>query len=466
MKSKSKSNVAANNEATNGRGLFARLETSFKSLIIKLLIERELDEEVIRSRKTAQMRAVTGLKKQRPRRHARTDKKTAKASRSSPNRSLPKVLNMQQKPIALKEPLYNSSDLLSLLSNAKVSVRRLLIPNQADKIRFAKATLQKLADRITACQKLIQEVSIRQHELHTKAQQVRRVADKLNRRAARQKKSNELLPKQVAEANRQASKLERSASQYAELQKLRLPILKSCLERLEDDSQKMEMLLIKSKTEAMTELLNRFNSLMNKTVPGSTASAQAIARAEQIVADREAKLTEALDCFGSIIKLSPTIFEGMEEKVMASEELAKASSESVAKLPDVETKSMNLEQVKQALTSYAIASKEITNSYEAFAKIEEAVNELIVTWQEREKVWQNRQSSAELDKNTDLAKEANKRARAATDTIGHLKQSLEAIPANKEPLQKRLNEINLVSAKLEERLAELEQKKEQQTNAN
>jgi hypothetical protein len=141
--------------------------------------------------------------------------------------------------------------------------------------------LRKLADRITACQKLIQEASIRQHELHTKAQQVRRVADKLNRRAGRQKKSNELLPKQVAEATRQASKLEHSASQYAELQKLRLPILKSCLERLEEDSQKTEMQIIRSKTQAMTELLKSSNALMNKSRFSSSERAQAIARMEQ-----------------------------------------------------------------------------------------------------------------------------------------------------------------------------------------
>lgn len=456
MKSKSKSKVAANDEATHDRGLFARLETSFKTLVIRLSIERELDEEVIRLRKASQMLAVTDLKKQRTRRQERAGKKTPKASKNATTKSPPKVLTMQQKPIAQKEPLYNSSDLLSLLSNAKVSVSRSLMPNHSDRERRAKAILRKLADRITACQNLIQEASIRQHELQTKAQQVRRVADKLNRRAARQKKSNELLPKQVAEANRQASKLERSSAKYAELQKLRLPILKSCLERLEDDSQKMEMLLITSTTQAMTELLKSTNALINKTVPGSTASAQAIARMEQRVIEREAKLAEALDVNGCIIKLSPTIFEGMEEKVAANEALAKASLESISNLPAVETQSMNLEQVKQALASYAIASKEITNSYEAFAKIEEPIKELIVTWKEREKVWQNRQSSAELEKNANLAKEANKRVRTATDTIGHLEQSLEAIPAIKEPLQKRLDEIDLVSAKLAERLAELE----------
>jgi len=173
-----------------------------------------------------------------------------------------------------------------------------------------------------------------------------------------------------------------------------------------------------------------------------------------------------LDVNGCIIKLSPTIFEGMEEKVAASEQLSKASLDSIAMLPAVETKSMNLEQVKQALASYTLASKEITNSYEAFAKIEEPIIELIGTWKEREEDWLNRQSSAELNKNADLAKEANKRVRAATDTISQLKKSLEAIPSIKEPLRERLDEINLVSAKLSERLAELEQKKEQQTNAN
>jgi hypothetical protein len=369
---------------------------------------------------------------------------------------LPKVLTTKKKPSEREEYPDNLSVIELLLTAAKVFIRRSLMPNHSDRERRAKAILQKLADRITACQKLIQEASIRQHELQTKAQQVRRVADKLNRRAARQKKSNDLLPKQVAEANRQASKLERSSAKYAELQKLRLPILKSCLERLEDDSQKMEMLLITSTTQAMTELLKSTNALIKKTVPGSTASAQAIARMEQRVIEREAKLAEALDVNGCIIKLSPTIFEGMEEKVAANEALAKASLESISNLPAVETQSMNLEQVKHALASYAIASKEITDSYEAFAKIEEPIKELIVTWKDRERIWLNLQAGAELEKNANLAKEANKRVRAATDTIGQLKQSLEAIPAIKEPLQKRLDEIDLVSAKLAERLAKLE----------
>ena len=147
----------------------------------------------------------------------------------------------------------------------------------------------------------------------------------------------------------------------------------------------------------------------------------------------------------------------MERKVAASEELAKASLESIANLPAVETKSMNLEQVKNALASYALASKEISNSYEAFTKIEDPINELIVTWMERKEVWLNRQSTAEIDNNIDLANQGNKRVNSATDTIRQLEQSLEAIRAIKEPIQKRLDEINLVSAKLAERLVEIEQ---------
>ncbi|MBP6744756.1 hypothetical protein KA344_05950 [bacterium] len=456
MKNRSKPDGALKIEAPREPSLLERLETYFKTIVIKQSIERELDEEVARARKEAQMSAVKALKKRRPG-YERSGKKTPKSTKRATSRSLPKVLTMQQKPSELRESPDHLSDIQSMLSNAKVFIRRRLIPNPGDTIWFATANLRKLTDRIAACQKLIQQTSIQEQELRTKAQQARRVADKLNRRAAMQKKSHNLLPKQVAETNRYASRLERSASQYTELLKLRLPILKSCLVRLEDESHKMDILLITTKTQALTEMLKKSDALVNKCGPGSSTTAQVIARMEQRVLEREAKLAEALDNFGCIIELSPTIFEGMERKVAASEELAKASLESIANLPAVETKSMNLEQVKNALASYALASKEISNSYEAFTKIEDPINELIVTWMERKEVWLNRQSTAEIDNNIDLANQGNKRVNSATDTIRQLEQSLEAIRAIKEPIQKRLDEINLVSAKLAERLVEIEQ---------
>jgi hypothetical protein len=463
MKRKSNQKVAPRIETTNEPSLLERLETYFKTILIKQSIERELDEEVARARKEAQMSAVKALKKRRPE-YERAGKKTPKSTKRATSRSLPKVLTMQQKPTELSESPDHLSDIKSMLNDAKVFIRRRLIPNPEDTIRFAKANLRNLRARITACQKLIRLASAQEQELRTKAQQARRVADKLNRRAAMQKKSHNLLPKQVAETNRYASRLERSASQYTELLKLRLPILKSCLARLEDESHKMDMLLITTKTQALTEMLKKSDALVNKAGPGSSTTAQVIARIEQRVLQREAKLAEALDNFGCIIELSPTIFEGMEQKVAASEELAKASLESIANLPAVDTKSMNLEQVKNALASYALASKEISNSYEAFTKIEDPINELIVTWKEREKVWLKRQSTAELDNKIDLANQANKRANAATVSIDHLEQSLVSLRNIKEPIQQRLDEINLVSAKLTERLAEIEQAKEQQTN--
>lgn len=458
MKSRNSSEADPTDQAMPEASLLERLETYFKTIVIKQSIEKELDEEVARARKEAQMGAVKALKKRRPG-YERAGKKTPKSTKSATSRSLPKVLTMQQKPSELSESPDHLSDIKSMLNNAKVFIRRRLIHNPEDTIWFAKANLRNLRARITACQKLIRLASAQEQELRTKAQQARRVADKPNRRAAMQKKSHNLLPKQVAETNRYASRLERSASQYTELQKLRLPILKSCLVRLEDESHKMDMLLITTKTQALTEMLKKSDALVNKCGPGSSATAQAIARMEQRVLEREAKLAEALDNFGCIIELSPTIFEGMEQKVAASEELAKASLESIANLPAVETKSMNSEQVKYALTAYGAASKEITNSYEAFAKIEEHINEQIVTWKERKEDWLNRQSKAALDKNEDLAKLANKRTRAAANTIDHLEQSIQAIPAIKEPIQQRLDEINLVSAKLAERLAEIEQAK-------
>ena len=465
MKSKSKSEVAEKDKATPELSLLELLEIYFKIIVIKQSIQRELDEEVARARKAAQVSAVTALKKRRHRRE-RDGKKTLKSSKSLTTRSLPKVLTMQQKPSELSESPDHLSDIKSMLSNAKVFIRRHLKPNPGDTIWLATANLRKLTDRITACQKLIQQTSIQEHELRTKAQQARRVADKLRRRAAAQKKSNDLSPKQVAETNRLALTLECSAAQYAELQKLRLPILKSCLTQLYDDSHKMDMLLITTKTQALTEMLKKSDALVNKAGTGSSTTAQVIARMEQRVLEREAKLAEALDNFGCIIRLSPTIFEGMEQKVAASEELAKASLESIANLPAVETKSMSLEQVKRALTSYAVASEEIVKSCESLVITENEIIQVLAKCREKASVWKERQMMAEQQENAALAKQAEQRALADLDTISVLDQSLETIRKVKDLTLSRLGEIHLVSTKLAERLAELEQTKEQQTNVN
>ncbi|MBP9089861.1 hypothetical protein KBI23_02460 [bacterium] len=97
MKSKSNRDGAQKIATTPEPSLLERLETYFKTVVIKQSIEKELDEEVARARKAAQMSAVNALKEKLPR-HERSGKKTPKSSKSSTSRSLPKVLTAKAQP--------------------------------------------------------------------------------------------------------------------------------------------------------------------------------------------------------------------------------------------------------------------------------------------------------------------------------------------------------------------------------
>ena len=86
---------------------------------------------------------------------------------------------------------------------------------------------------------------------------------------------------------------------------------------------------------------------------------------------------------------------------------------------------------------------------------------VLAKYRESATVWKERQMMAELKENTALAEEAKTRRIGVLNAYLQEEKSLEDIRTIKETVQHRLEEINLVQAKLAERLAELEQKTEQ-----
>lgn len=458
MKRKSNQKVAPRIETTNEPSLLERLETYFKEIFFILSIERELNQEIKRFRKEAQMRAVKALKKQRPHRE-RAGKKTPKSSKSTTSRSLPKILTMEERPSQSINIFNFYSKAESQLFRIKVAIRRSLIPNEEDLAIKAEWDLQNHADKVAACQRLAKEARTEEQELRSKAQRMRREADKIIRRAAQQKKASHPIIKQAAEISQQAIKLDRSASKNSELQKHRLAILERRLTRLETECLEKGIELKKRLALAFAWRMKRANDSIKKSGHKIGAVRQAIAKAEQKVVDRETKLTEALEINGGTITLSPTMFMPVEKKIELNEEMAKASIEKIENLPAIETKSMSAVQTKKALSDFNLANKEMIKWCASLVATEMEIIQALAKYRQQATVWKERQMMAELKENAELAKQAKIHRIGALDASLQQVQSLEAICAIKESIQKRLDEINLVSAKLAERLAEIEQAK-------
>jgi len=205
----------------------------------------------------------------------------------------------------------------------------------------------------------------------------------------------------------------------------------------------------------------RANGIIKSSGRSIEATEQAIAKAEQKILDREERLTEALKINGGRITLSPTMFMPMEKDIERREELAKASFEIIANLPAVETKSMSTAQTKKALSDFSLANKEMEKWCVNLLITEHETIKVLAKYRESATVWKERQMMAELKENTALAEEAKTRRIGVLNAYLQEEKSLEDIRTIKETVQHRLEEINLVQAKLAERLAELEQKTEQ-----
>ncbi len=459
MKSKSKSKVGEEDKATPEASLLERLETHFKSVFIVLSLERELDQEIKSFQKAAQTSAATALKK-RPLPRKNEDKKTPKSSKSTTTRSLPKVLTMEGQPSQAINILNFYSESKSQLAKLERAIWLCLIPDQEDLAIIAEQELQTHTLKVDACKRLIKKACTKEQELRSKAQKARREADKIIRRAAQQKKANHPIFKQAAAMQQQAIRSDRTASKNLELQKHKLALLERKLLRLETEDLEKGIELEKRLALASAVRMERGNGIIKRSGRSIEAAEQAIAKAEQKIVDREERLTEALKINGGRITLSPTMFMPMEKDIEKREELAKASFEIIANLPAVETKSMSIAQTKKALSDFSLANKEMGKWCANLMITENETIKVLAKYKESAKVWKERQTMAELKENAALAEEAKLHRIGVLNACLQQGQSLEDIRAIKETVQHRLEEINLVSAKLAERLAELEQKKE------
>jgi|JI10StandDraft_1071094.scaffolds.fasta_scaffold00066_89 hypothetical protein len=460
MKSKRESEVAEKDKTKPEASLLERLETYVKSVFIVLSLERELDQEIKRFQKAAQTSAVSDLKKRRlPRKNE--DKKTAKSSKSTATRSLPKVLTMEGQPSQAINILNFYSESKSQLARLERAIWRCLIPNQEDLAMIAERELQTHTLKVDACKRLIKKACTKEQEFRSKAQKARREADKIIRRAARQKKANHPIIKQAAEIQQQAIRSDRNASKNLELQKHKLALLERKLLRLETEDLEKGIELEKRLALASAVRKERANGIIKSSGRSIEATEQAIAKAEQKILDREERLTEALKINGGRITLSPTMFMPMEKDIERREELAKASFEIIANLPAVETKSMSTAQTKKALSDFSLANKEMEKWCVNLLITEHETIKVLAKYRESATVWKERQMMAELKENTALAEEAKTRRIGVLNACLQEEKSLEDIRTIKETVQHRLEEINLVQAKLAERLAELEQKTEQ-----
>lgn len=330
---------------------------------------------------------------------------TPEPKSSSVPRSLPKVLNIKQSACSVDEPTDELSRFQFTLTHAVFTARRKLILNQDDLTRIAQSKLLKQKDRIAACQRLIQKFE----ELGLE-----------------------------------------------NMQKTKLAILQNLLTALEDENYNQQAQLDKKEKQAIERRLKKSQALLAKTSVGSSKSAQVISRLEQRVSDQEQLLAQALDASGGVINLSPTMFEDIEKKIDASEKSAKASIEAIVSLPAVETTAMSSEQIDQALIAYDQVATQLTHSCEQLTLAECGLQHLTKQYEEKAKIWEERQSDALKDGNEELAKQAGIRALAVLESLPDLVKPFQSIQRTKEETLKQLGEITLVCEKLKERKRKLE----------
>ena len=467
MKNQSKSSDRSNGKGGREPNLFGKFAACFNTPVLKFIIEKEIDKEVLRARKDALQSKASSRKKDRPvntksctpgstRKNKKGSKKGSKTAKELPTKSLPKVLTMEGLASHQKNSTNFFDTIQSELKQTKVALRRLLIPNQRDLLLKAELSLAMLEERITACQNLISNTSVQERHFTAKAQNARQAANKLALREAKQATHSASNIKQLTEANHQAERLESTVAQYKKLESLRLPLLQNRHEKLEKEIEELEKQINITHVKIRTLNTQRTNSILQKSNLKRNARTEAIKRWEQRVCALEEKLTEALDINGGIIKISPLLFEEPEKKIHINEEAAKASLEAIANLPPVETKLMTAEQAKKALAEYQSATSQTTNSFQSLELAGEETRQLILITLKEAALWQSRKSDAEGEGDSSKAQRAEQRAKSKIDSISDLEHALEMIDSTKEPLLKRIEEMNLVSLKLAERLKEIE----------
>ncbi|MFA6211032.1 MAG: hypothetical protein WCT03_04905 [Candidatus Obscuribacterales bacterium] len=384
--------------------LLERIQAHFKTALIKRSIEREIDQEVKRFSYESQKQRLS-LIKERLKKDLLSGHVTLEPKSSSAPRSLPKVLNIKQSECPVDEPIDQLSKFQFTLTHAVFTLRRKLILNQDDLTRLAQSKLARQQDRIAACYRLIQ-------------------------------KSEGLSLDQV--------------------QKTKLTILQKLLTALEDENYNQQAQLDKKEKQSIERRLRKSQSLLDKTQVGSTKSAQAISRLEQRVSDQEQLLAQALDASGGVINLSPAMFEEIEKKIDASEKVAKESLEAIAGLPPVETKSMSAEQIDKALSAYDQVVTQLVHSCEQLTAAECGLKHLIGQYEEKAKIWRERQSDALKDGNEELAKQAGIRALAVLESLPDLVKPFQSIRKTKDEALKQLGEITLLCETLKDRKSKLE----------
>lgn len=387
-----------------------RLTTYFKTVFLTLSIEREIDQELKRFSKAAQVKAANALKKPLPRR-SRSTTKGPKTSKKPVGKSLPKLLTAQ----ALPKP---STNLFNFYSKTKLQLARIerifwrcLIPDQEDLAMIAEQELRNHSLKADACQRLINDARSKVRNIRSRTH----------------------------------------------LQKLRLAILEISLVSLENEGLEKEVELQKRQAAAFALRMKRVDNIIRNSGRTLEAAEIAIAKVEKKAVKSHERLEKALEMNGGLAMLSQTIFVPIEQKVQLSEELAKASIEKFAKLPAVKTKCMSVEQLKNAISVFDLATKELEICWTSLACGEADAKVELADLNAQRIVWQVRQEKAELQENEELAKQAKQRLIGVLEAALQNIKSIEDNRTIKESVQQRLDELNLVTAKLAERLAESEQ---------
>lgn len=432
--------------------MFAQVITYFRSKFIRFSIERELAAEVLRAdRQFAALSKTAGAKGVSPRARMRAAK--SKPLKSYAGRSLPGVLTTR-----LQEQNVDDSGnwwslvRTSLRCNAE-ALKQLLMPSLDDLAKREEERLHRHIEKAFACEKLVQEAISREHNLQMKAQRDRREADKLLRRAKRKKHSKLPLDRKAALFNEVARTAERAALKYAELQKLRLPILKARLAELQAQVQSIQTGLSESSARRFALQTKETEDLLKRTRTGGAS--KAISEYERKIVEREAKREFVYSGMTKMRKMAD-VMENMEKQVLASEALAKEAEQKLAAIPASQVETLSAIELKEALSVFAAVKEELSIEIERLSSTDSLMKGRIAYLRGQEEIWRRRQSRCDEAGNSENSAQAAMRADSCLAAIIDMEEGLAIFAAASEPIAQKLAGIELVEAKVLARLSELE----------
>jgi hypothetical protein len=226
---------------------------------------------------------------------------------------------------------------------------RKLVPTEHSRVKSCWDRLKEHQQLVSACEKLIKSAETEERSLKEYADKTTLNAERLARRLERSKEKSDRLIEESGMLNIRAKAAREKWRQFARLQSVRIPMLKSRLEELEAECFRMQLACYKRSANLNAVTEKRIGAVLDS----NKLTKSIFERAEERVQAKEdwsAKLTALIkDSEIGIRGIFPDLFKRLEDSVAHSETRAKESSESLAKVPGFALADMSAVQLMNEL---------------------------------------------------------------------------------------------------------------------